>query len=73
MGCGVRDAGQGLPHVSCGSLWASSPSPLSPYRPVPQVKQYAGDVADLCLTFSVDDDFFGHTTSVREEGGRGLR
>lgn len=29
-----------------------------------QVKNYEGDVEDLGLTFSVEDDFFGQTTTV---------
>ncbi len=34
-----------------------------------QVKRYDGDVEDLGLTFSVEDEFFGQTTQVRGRRG----
>ena len=57
-----------VPHVPPARSGSTDPS-----LPLPQVKRYEGDVDDLGLYFSVEDNFFGaSTTHDLLPGGSGI-
>jgi hypothetical protein len=50
--------------MSCACEWICLQFSAHTCATCMQVKHYQGDVSDLCLTFSVEEDFFGQTTTV---------